>query len=84
MTVNSSVNETTFADAMQQATVLLMNAIATPTTDGFARAKAAVVKAFGEAANAPESRLAFAMSDMVEDAAIAYMCPLHADEKENA
>lgn len=83
MTVYSSVNETAFADAMQQATVLLLNAIATPTTEGFARAKAAVARAFGESANAPETRLAFAMGDMVEDAAIAYCCPLHPDEKEN-
>lgn len=79
MTVYSSVNETAFADAMQQATVLLLNAIATPTTDGFARAKTAVARAFGESANGPETRMAFALGDMIEDAAIAYMCPLHAD-----
>ena len=77
MTVYSSVNETQFAQFMQQANVLLLNAIATPTTDGFARAKAAVAKAFGEAANRPETSMAVALGDMIEDAAVAYMCPLH-------
>lgn len=73
----SSVNETGFADGMQQAMVLLCNAIADPTTDGFARAKKAVARAFGEAHNAVEARLAFALGDMVEDAATGYGCPLH-------
>lgn len=79
----SSINETAFAQAMQQATVLLLNAIATPTTDGFARAKQTVGRAFAESANNPEARLAFALSDAIEDAAIAYMCPLHPAVKEN-
>lgn len=79
MTVYSSVNQTAFAQAMEQATVLLLNAIATPTTDGFARAKDAVAKAFGASANGPEARLAAALGDMVENAATAYLCPLPAD-----
>lgn len=78
-----SLNGTAFAEQFLRANVLLMDAIATPSRAAFAAAKDAMVKAFGEAANAPESRMAFALSDMIEDAAIAYMCPLHADEKEN-
>lgn len=73
----SSVNETPFADAMQQAMVLLCNAVADPTTGGFSRAKDAVARAFGESANPVEARLAFALGDMVEDAATGYGCPLH-------
>lgn len=75
----SSVNETQFAQFMQQANVLLLNAIATPTTGGFSRAKDAVVLAFGESDNAPEAHLALALGDMIETAAISYLCPLHAD-----
>lgn len=84
MTVYSSVNQTMFAQAMEQSTVLLLNAIDTPTTGGFARAKTAVAKAFGASANDPEATLALALGDMIETAAIAYLCPLRADEKENA
>lgn len=79
-----SINDTAFAEQYLRASVLLMDAIAIPSQAAFRAAKDAVVKAFGESANASESRMAFAMSDMVEDAAIAYMCPLHADEKEQS
>ena len=77
----ATVNQTQFAQAMSQATALLLNAIANPTTESFARAKTAVAKAFGESANGPETSMAFALGDMVEDAAIAYMCPLHHETK---
>lgn len=79
MTVYSSVNETAFAQAMQQATVLLLNAIATPTTAAFSAARIAAVRAVEESYGDVEAEMAQSLVRMIRDVAAEYLCPLHPD-----